>query len=416
MQNKLVTIIKLSLMFFVIYFTEIGFSVSCAADLPITNGAASSTGVPSLTPQPTPSARLSRPEIIPAAPDLDVKSYIVLDANSGYVIAEKNANKRVAPASLTKVMSLYLAANALRTGQVHYDDQVIVSEKAWRTGGSRMFIKLGSSVSIQDLIKGSAIASGNDATVAIAEHLAGTELAFVDLMNQTANNLKMDGTHYADSSGLPHGDNYSTASDLAILARSWIANFPEYYIWFKDKWITYNGIKQPNRNRLLWHDSSVDGMKTGHTEEAGYCLIASAMRNDMRLIVIIMGSKNDSARASQSKALLNYGFRFFETHKLFAINTTINTAKVLLGKKGVSDLGLQESLYVTLPVGQYKNLKANASIYKRLKAPIEKGKVCGELNISLDNKVIVTKPLVALQDNPKANFIFTLFDYIKMLF
>lgn len=376
-------------------------------------GLASFTAICTAAAVPTTSDRMAA---IPLPPDFDVKSYILMDASSGHVIAEKNSNLRLPPASLTKVMSLYLLANALRTGKVSPNTQVTVSENAWRTGGSRMFIRVGSNVAIEDLIKGIAVASGNDATVATAEHLAGSESAFVELMNQKAHDLKMDNTNYSDSSGLPHENNYSTAFDLATLARAWILNFPEYYPWFKEKWMVYNGIKQPNRNRLLWRDASVDGIKTGHIEDAGYCLIASAVRNGMRLIVVIMGAKNDHARANHSLALLNYGFRFFETHKLFAAGAVVAAPKVRLGKEKTMALGIAEDLYVTLPKGQYPHLKANAVINGQPKAPIMKGKSCGLLNILLDNKVVVSKPLIALRDNPRANIIFVVFDYIAMWF
>lgn len=372
------------------------------------------------TPVPTPDAPVaaspSVPVVVPAAPNFDLNSYILIDANSGYVMAEKNSKLRAAPASLTKIMTLYLAAEALRNGKIHLTDPVVVSENAWRTGGSRMFIKVGTQVLVQDLIKGIAIASGNDAAVAMAEHLAGSEQSFIGLMNQAAHSLKMDGTNFADSNGLPHVDNYSTAADLAILAKAWIANYPDYYSWFRDKWITYNGIKQPNRNRLLWRDPSVDGMKTGHTEDAGYCLVSSAVRNGMRLIAVVMGAKNDATRTNGSMALLNYGFRFFETRKLFAVSTPLASPRTFLGKQNHTALGVQEDFYVTLPVGQHQNLKAKATVQEKLKAPIIKGQVCGSIDILADNKVIATKPLVAINDNPKANFIFAIFDYIIMLF
>jgi serine-type D-Ala-D-Ala carboxypeptidase (penicillin-binding protein 5/6) len=371
-------------------------------------GAVASSAVPIAT-------AVTPPKIIPSPPDFDAKSYILMDANSGYVIAEKNSSLRASPASITKVMSLYLIAKALRSGQIHLNDQVTVSENAWRTGGSRMFIRVGTNVVIEDLIKGMVVASGNDATVAMAEHLAGTEQAFANLMNQEAHNLKMNNTNYIDASGL-HDDNYSTAFDLATLASAWTTNLPEYYPWFKEKWMVYNNIRQPNRNRLLWRDASVDGIKTGHTNEAGYCLIASAIRNGMRLVTVVMGAKNDSVRANNSMALLSYGFRFFETHKLFAANTSIATPKVWFGKEGTVALGSLENLYVTLPAGQHKNVKASAIINPNLKAPIVKGQSYGVINILLEGKVISTKPLVALKDNPRANFLFVGFDYIRMLF
>ena len=235
-------------------------------------------------------------------------------------------------------------------------------------------------------------------------------------MSQTAKSLNLTNTSYADSSGLPHDNNYSTAFDLANLTRGWILNFPEYYPWFKERWITYNEIKQANRNRLLWRDTSVDGMKTGHTEDAGYCLISSAERNGMRLIVVVMGAKTEEKRADASIKLLNYGFRFFETRKLYVANTSLTTPKVFLGKKNKADFGLEKDLYITLPIGQYKNLKANAIVKNRLKAPLTKGEVYGKLNILLNDKMIASRPLVALKDNPRTNFICAAFDYVRMLF
>jgi len=427
MRNKLVLVARLSLVFFLMYFVQVSFATTYAAKQhkykSQSNKKAKVSSKPSAlssslspTSRQKPIAAAATPAgMVPSPPDFDVKSYILIDANSGYVIAEKNSNERVSPASLTKVMTLYLTANALRNGKIHLNDQIVVSENAWRTGGSRMFIQVGTNVSIQDLIKGMVVASGNDATVAMAEHLAGTEQSFLDLMNQTAKSLKMDGTNYSDSNG-KLDNNYSTASDLATLSKAWILNFPEYYPWFKEKWFTYNKIKQPNRNRLLWRDASVDGIKTGRTDEAGYCLIASALRSGMRLISVVMGAKNDAGRTNHSQALLNYGYRFFETRKLFAANTSLAAPKVLLGKENTSALGLQEDLYITLPVGQDKNLKAKALINERLKAPIAKGKVCGTLNILSGDKIIATRLLIALQDNPRANFIFVMFDYILMLF
>ncbi|MEI8054968.1 MAG: D-alanyl-D-alanine carboxypeptidase family protein [bacterium] len=355
--------------------------------------------------------------LIPAPPNFDAKAYILIDANSGYTVAEKNADQHLAPASLTKVMTLYLIAQALKTGQTHLTDMVNVSEEAWRAGfgGSRMFIKAGTAVSVQDLISGIATASGNDATVAIAEHLAGSEQSFVSLMNQTALKLSMDNTNFTDSNGLPSNSHYSTARDLSALSKAWIANFPEYYPWFKERWMTYNGIKQPNRNRLLWRDSSVDGLKTGHTNDAGYCLVVSAVRSGgMRLISVILGAKSDEARTKYSEALLNYGFRFFETRKLFTANTKLVASRVWLGKEKTAGFGLKNDFYITLPASQHSNLKAKADMGNNLKAPIIKGLTYGTLNIMLDGKTIASQPLVALQNNQRANFIFAIYDYILM--
>lgn len=369
-------------------------------------------------PNPQPSfTGIASEAAIPAPTDLGVKSYLVMDAGSGYVIAEKNANESLAPASLTKVMFLYLVAEAITGGRLSLHDQTIVSEKAWRTGGSRMFIQVGTSVSIADLIKGVAVASGNDATVALAEHIFGSEEVCVEIMNRKAKQLGMLGTNYADSAGLPHRETYSTAADQAKLAMVWLRDFPDYYHWFGEKWINYNGIKQPNRNRLLWRDSSVDGLKTGHTNGAGYCLVASAKRGQMRLIAVVMGADMENIRANQSTALLNYGFRFFETHKLFSASNPIVKPKVYLGKANTIPLGFAEDFYVTLPARRHKKLKANLVLTKKyLRAPIAKGEVCGVVNIMADGKVVATKQLVALSDNKLGNFFSNLFDYIKLFF
>ena len=368
---------------------------------------------------PIPSASAAAPvaNFAPAAPDFDVKAFILIDANSGAIIAAKNPDEHLPPASITKLMSLYLIASSLKNGHLHLDDQVVISENAWRMDGSRMFAKVGSTISAQELINGIIVASGNDATVAMAEHIAGTEQGFVNLMNQTAASLGLKDTHYEDSNGLPANNHYSSARDIAALARTWIATFPEYYPWFKQQWIVYNKIKQPNRNRLLWRDPTVDGMKTGHTEDAGYCLVASAVRNGTRLISVVLGTPSDAARTNDSEALLNYGFRFFETHKVFAANTRLTTSKIWLGKENKVDLGLKDNLYVTIPSGQYQNLKASVTLDKVIKAPLVQGQpCCGTVNISLDGKLLSTQPLVSLKDVPNAGSFSSLIDKMQLLF
>ncbi|CAL7964205.1 D-alanyl-D-alanine carboxypeptidase DacA [Gammaproteobacteria bacterium] len=423
MLGKLSTIVRLAIIFFLLCFGQNVFAIKHKhADSLHKHKAhhavvqlASKMSEPELKPT---AAAVKMLGSIPAPPDFDAKAYILIDANSGYIIAEKNADQHLAPASLTKIMTLYLIAQALGVGQTHLTDMVNVSKEAWRAGfgGSRMFIKVGAVVSVQDLISGIATASGNDATVAIAEHLTGSEQGFVNLMNKTARKLGMDNTNFTDSNGLPNGYHYSTARDLSILSKAWIANFPEYYPWFKERWMTYNGIKQPNRNRLLWRDSSVDGFKTGHTDEAGYCLVVSAVRGGMRLISVILGAKSDEARTKYSEALVNYGFRFFETRKLFVANTKLVAPRVWLGKEKTASLGLKNDFYITLPAGQHSGLKAKVDIGNNLKAPIIKGLTYGTLNITLDGKTIASQPLVALQNNQRANFIFAIYDYVLMLF
>lgn len=366
-----------------------------------------------LIPQTNP---INPQNIIPTPPDFESKAYIAMDANSGYVIAEKNADAHLPPASLTKLMTLYITAQALKNNQIHLTDQVVISEKAWRMSGSKMFIRVGSTVSVQQLIDGIIIASGNDASYAIAEYIGGTEQTFVKLMNQTAAQLGMKNTNFTDSNGLPEPLHYSSARDIAILSRAIINNFPEFYPWFKQHWIIYNGIKQPNRNRLLWRDNSVDGLKTGHTDEAGFCLAASAVRNGMRLITVVLGTPSDEARVNDSEALLNYGFRFYETRKLFAANTPLSKPKVWLGSQKISDLGLKNDLYITLPIGQFQNLKATITINLPLKAPIIKGQNYGNLIIMQKDKKLIDAQLVALADNPRGGIFKMLFGYIGLFF
>ena len=353
---------------------------------------------------------------VPAAPDLSVKSYVLMDGVNGQVLSEKNAHDKLPPASLTKMMTLYVISSALKSGKISLDTPVTISEHAWRTGGSRMFIKVGSQVSVHDLLQGIIVASGNDACVALAEHIAGTEDAFADLMNQTAKSLGMNDSHFVDSTGLPDPKHHSSAYDLSLLARALIKDFPDYYPWYKQKWFTFNGIKQPNRNRLLWRDESVDGLKTGHTDEAGFCLVASAKRSDTRLIAAVMGSKSESNRANDTEALLNYGFHFFETHKIFAANSPISQPRVFLGKEKTATMGLNEDFILILPTGKLKDIKASMVIDKELKAPIVKGHVYGSIKIMLADKEIASRPLVALKDTPKGGLWAQLCDRVSFTF
>lgn len=366
-------------------------------------------------PQPTP-VNSSQPSIVPLPPNVDAKAYIVVDANSGYVIAQKNADEKLPPASLTKVMTLYIVADYLKADRIHLTDNVRVSENAWRVGGSRMFIRVGTFVPLDLLIQGIAVASGNDATVAMAEYIAGTEDTFANLMNQTAAKLGMSSTHYTDSNGLPSPDHYTSAADLSKLARAWINDFPQYYSWFSQKWIVYNNIKQPNRNRLLWQDPSVDGFKTGHTDDAGYCLIASSQRNGMRLISILLGSSSDKGRTAASQALLNYGFRFFETHKVYDANAPLSTARVWFGKSKTTSFGVMKAFYVTVPNGQYKNVKINITQDNNLRAPIVKGQGYGKISVMLNDKEVANQPLVALEANKECGFFGRFIDHIHLFF
>lgn len=342
-----------------------------------------------------------QPIFTPSSPNLDARGYVLIDAASGNVLAEKNADVRMAPASLTKLMSLYIISNALKNNVIHLDDKVRISAKAWHTGGSRMFVKAGDDVPVKDLLQGIIVASGNDATVAMAEYIAGTEETFATMMNTQAKNLGMDNSHFLDSTGLPNKDHFSTPRDLAKLAQAITQQFPEDYRLFSEKWFSYNGIRQPNRNRLLWRYQFADGLKTGHTEDAGYCLVSSAKKEGTRLISVIMGAPSDEARTEDSIRLLTYGFRFFETHKLYNASTSLTEARVWKGQHKDVSLGLAHDLYVTVPAGQYKNVTTSIQINEPLKAPILKGQTYGTVQIALNNHVIASQALIALADNGK---------------
>jgi serine-type D-Ala-D-Ala carboxypeptidase (penicillin-binding protein 5/6) len=347
----------------------------------------------------------TQPQISPAVPNIDAKGYILMDAASGRIIAEKNPDARMAPASLTKLMSLYIISGALRNGSIHSDDKVRISEKAWKTGGSRMFVKVGDEVPVKDLMQGIAVASGNDASVAMAEYVAGTEDAFANVMNSQAQALGMTHSHFMDSTGLPNAMHYSTPRDFAVLAQALTRDYPEDYRLFSEKWFSYNGIRQPNRNRLLWRYQYADGLKTGHTDEAGYCLVASAMKDGTRLISVIMGAPNDQTRTEDSIRLLNYGFRFFETQKVTDAKKTVASVRVWKGKNTTVALGFDHDVYVTVPTGQFKNIQTTIKADQPLNAPITKGKAYGTLEITLNNQVILSKPLVALNDDPKGGML-----------
>lgn len=354
-----------------------------------------------------------QPTFTPNAPNVNASGYILIDATSSKILAEKQSDTRMPPASLTKLMSLYIISAALKSGHIHLEDKVRISTKAWKTEGSRMFVKVGDEVPVKDLLQGIIVASGNDATVALAEHVAGSEESFANMMNAQAQQLGMTNSHFTDSTGLPNPDHYSTAHDLATLTQAYIKNFPEDYSLYSQKWFTYNGIRQPNRNRLLWRFQYADGLKTGHTNEAGYCLVSSAKKDGMRLISVVMGEPNDNARTEDSIRLLTYGFRFFETHKLYNGNTSLVQARVWQGQKSEVPLGLTEDLYVTVPTGQYKRLQASLDLQNPLKAPVTKGESYGTLNINLSSQLIVSKPLIALDSSPQGGFLRRAADSVK---
>ena len=295
--------------------------------------------------------------MVPKAHKLNLDSYILIEANTNTVIAEFNQDNQIAPASMTKVMSGYVIADQIASGAISLDDKVLISEKAWKTGGSKMFIEAGKRVSVRDLLSGIIIQSGNDATVAMAEYVAGSEEGFVDFMNAYAMELGLSNTLFQNAVGWSDPDHFSSAKDLAHLTKSMINNFPEHYATYKDKEFTFSGIRQLNRNKLLWRDDTVDGVKTGHTESAGYCLISSAKRNDMRLIAVVAGSPSENERLTSSQRLLEYGFRFFSTQKLITKDTQITTAKVWGGKADQVALGTNEDIFLTLPRLDFKNIK-----------------------------------------------------------
>ena len=353
---------------------------------------------------------------IPAPPQVAAKNYILVDASSGSVLAEKEADVQVEPASITKLMTSYVIYRELEEGRLSMDDMVTISEKAWRMGGSRMYVEVDKQVSMHDLMKGLIIQSGNDATVALAEHIAGTERAFVDLMNQHAAKLGMANTYFMNSSGWPEEGHLTSARDISKLALAVIQEFPEHYAWYKEKVFTYNNIKQYNRNKLLWSDESVDGIKTGHTESAGYCLVASAVRSDMRLISVVLGTDSEKSRASVSQSLLNYGFRFFETHRLYAAGEILNRSRVWKGDSEKVSLGLLEDLYVTIPRGSYGALEAVMDVDANIEAPLDKGSQHGAVRVNLAEEEMLHTPLVALESVSEGSLFQIAKDHILQLF
>ena len=358
------------------------------------------------------------PSIIPAPPQVSASSYILIDANSGRVITERNADERLPPASLTKLMTSYVLSYELEEGNVSNSDMVSISNNAWAqnpvfAGSSLMWIEVGKQVSLEDLHKGIVISSGNDASVAVAEHLAGSESAFADVMNQHGEIMGMTNTHFVNSHGLPHPDHYTTARDLAKLSKAILA-YPDEYALYSIPDFTFNGIRQTNRNRLLWKDDSVDGLKTGHTEEAGYCLVTSAKKNNMRLVSVVMGTKSQSARETETQKLLSYGFRYFETHQLYSVNDELTKAKVWAGETDQLRLGVERDIHLTIPRGKQKSLKAVMDITEVIKAPITQGEKYGELVITLNGEELLREPLLALESLEKGGLFKQLWDSIVL--
>ncbi|MCP3687295.1 MAG: D-alanyl-D-alanine carboxypeptidase [Gammaproteobacteria bacterium] len=353
---------------------------------------------------------------VPAAPSLKADSYFLVDFESGRVIAEKEPDKQVEPASITKLMTAYLVDKAIADGDIALDEMVTISEKAWRMKGSKMFVEVGKQVAVKDLVKGLIIQSGNDATVALAEHIAGSESAFVGYMNHQAKLLGMVNTNFENSTGWPSAEHYSTARDIATLTAAVIRDYPETYRYYREKEYTFNDIRQFNRNRLLWRDDTVDGVKTGHTEAAGYCLVASALQSDMRLISVVLGTGSDKSRTSSSQSLLNYGFRFFETHKLYSANEVLQTARLWYGEQEQVAMGVGRDIYITIPRGRYKDLDASMDIENQIAAPITQGQELGQVNIKLDDEIIISESIVATHAVAEGSIISRLLDGIKLMF
>lgn len=354
--------------------------------------------------------------LIPNAPDLDATSYILVDFNTGAILAEKNSAMQAEPASITKLMTVYVAFQELRNGTLKLDDKVTVSKKAWRTEGSRMFIEVGKQVKVEDLMQGIIVQSGNDASIALAEHIAGTEETFAQLMNQHAQTLGMTQTNFLNATGLPGDGHLTTAADIATLASAIIREFPEYYNWYSQLEFTYAGIRQFNRNKLLRRDRSVDGLKTGHTESAGYCLAASAKRDNMRLVSVVLGTDSDNARSSATQALLNYGFRFFETHELFTQKQVIESPRIWGGAKQTLAVGTGDALSATIPRGQSNSLTVTTLYNNQLQAPIEAGTAIGEVQVTLQDKLVSRVPLLALETVPEGTLFQRLKDKVLLMF
>ncbi|WP_183423216.1 D-alanyl-D-alanine carboxypeptidase family protein [Luteibacter sp. Sphag1AF] len=358
---------------------------------------------------------------VPPPPDVEGKSWVLMDYNTGQILASKEPDLQLEPASITKVMTDYVVSAEVANGKVHMTDPVNISENAWRGGGagtdgSTSFLKLNSQVPLKDLLYGMIIQSGNDAAIALAEHTAGSEPAFANLMNAYAKQLGMTHSQFQNASGYPVANHYTTARDIAVLSRALIHDFPEDYAISAVKEFEWNGIKQHNRNLLLWRDQTVDGIKTGHTAAAGYCLAASAKQGDARMIAIIMGASSEKGRADAALALMNYGFRFYESHKLYEANKPLATPKLWKGAENTVALGVAEDAMVSVKRGDYDKLKANLDIPATLIAPFKKGQQIGTLRVTLDGQPVLTAPLVALNDAPEGGFFSRLWDTIMLWF
>ncbi|MGH8110813.1 MAG: D-alanyl-D-alanine carboxypeptidase family protein [Rhodanobacteraceae bacterium] len=373
---------------------------------------------PEVPPKPVPTIPQTP---IPPAPTPNAASWVLMDYANGQILASHDMDARRAPASLTKIMTEYVVAAELKAGKIHLNDKVFISDHAWKMGGagtdgSTSFLKLHSYVPLNDLLYGMIIQSGNDAAIALAEHVAGSEPAFAEMMNAYAKRLGMDNTHFVNASGYPAPDHYSSAHDIAVLSRALIHNFPDIYKISKIKSFEWNGITQQNRNTLLWTDPSVDGIKTGSTKEAGYCLAASALRNGMRLIAVTMGGADMNAATTGDEALFNWGFNFYRTHQLYAAGQVLATPRLWKGAANALELGTTEDASVTIPRGQYDKLNATLEFPQRLIAPFQQGQQVGTLKVTFDGKPLLSRPLVVLKDAPRGGFFKRLWDAILLLF
>lgn len=355
---------------------------------------------------------------IPAPPQFQAKSYVLMDANSGQVLAASNPDLQTEPASLTKLMTVYVVFNALKDGVISLDTPVTISVKAWRMGGSRMFANVGSQVSVENLLQGVVVQSGNDAAVALAERVGGSEDSFVGLMNEYAKRLGMQNTHYVDASGLTNNPaHHTSARDLALLSQAIINQFPDYYRrFFSEKSFTWDRITQPNRVSLLFTDPSVDGLKTGFTDSAGYCMVVSALRDGMRLIAVVMGTPSEKARAIDDEALLNYGFNFYATHRLYAAGAAVTQLRAWKGAERRVPVGVLHDLYVTVPKGTYKQLTASLQTPSGLVAPIAARTPAGQVEVSYDGKTLLDAPLYTLHAVPEGNIFRRMLDSMHLWF
>ena len=356
------------------------------------------------------------PKPIPDPPALSATSYFLVDFDSGRVLAEKNPDDHVEPASITKLMTAYLVDKAIAAGDITLDEMVTISEKAWRMKGSKMFVEVGKQVSVEDLLKGLIIQSGNDASVALAEHIAGSESAFAGYMNHQAELLGMTNSNFVNATGWPHENHYSSARDIATLTRAVIREFPLSYQYYKEREYTFNEIRQFNRNRLLWRDETVDGVKTGHTEAAGYCLVASAQRDEMRLISVVLGTDSDKARTQSSQALLNYGFRFYETHQLYGTDEVLQSTRIWYGEREQVSMGVGKDIYITIPRGRYRELDISMEIDREISAPVTQGQQLGQVSITLDDELVLSENIVAMQSVDEGSLFVWAMDSIKLMF